>query len=82
MPNQPPVHELRMGRIKACVWDNETTKGVRSSVTVARLYKDSDDWKESTSFGRDELPLLQAVLGKAYEWLYERPRDGGGEAES
>ena len=34
---------------------NQTERGVRHNVT--RIYKDSDDWKESTSFGRDDLPL-------------------------
>lgn len=72
---KPPIHELRMGRIKACVWDNETPGGIRSSVTVSRLYKDEHGWKESTSFGRDELPLVQHVLGRAYEWLFDRPKD-------
>ena len=73
----PPIHELRMGRIKACVWDNETPNGIRSSVTVARLWKDDqDNWKESSSFGREELPLVQHVLERAYEWLYDRPKDG------
>jgi hypothetical protein len=68
---KPPVHEIRMGTIKACIWGNETQNGTRHNVTLSRLYKDGDDWKESSSFGRDDLPLAQVVLGRAYEWIFD-----------
>lgn len=34
-----PVHEVRLGRIKAAIWANETENGVRHNVTISRLYK-------------------------------------------
>ena len=34
-----PVHELRLGRIKAAIWANETDNGIRHNVTLSRLYK-------------------------------------------
>ncbi len=43
------------GQIRRVGWANQTERGVRHNVT--RIYKDGDDWKESTSFGRDDLPL-------------------------
>ncbi len=71
----PPIHEVRMGCVKAVIWENETPNGIRSSVTIARLYKDEqDNWKETGSFSRQELPLVQHVLGRVYEWLYARPK--------
>lgn len=57
-----PVHEIRMGRIRAAIWPNQTESGVRHNVTISRLYKDGDDWKDSTSFGRDDLPLVAQSL--------------------
>ena len=39
-------------------------------MTVTRLYKDGDDWKESTSFGRDDLPLVKEVVDQAWKWIY------------
>ena len=51
MPNQKPVHEIRLGAIKATIWANETSVGTRHSVNVSRLYKDGDEWKRSDSFG-------------------------------
>ena len=66
-----PVEEIRQGRVKAVIWENETDSGIRHNVTVARIYKDGEDWKESTSFGRDDLPLLQEVLHEAWKWVYD-----------
>ena len=67
-----PVHELRLGRIRAAVWENSTQNGTRHNVTVSRLYKDGDDWKDSTSFGRDDLPLLAKVADLAHSWIFEQ----------
>ena len=42
-----PVHEIRMGPVKLLVWENEPSKGIRHNVTVSRLYKDGEEWKET-----------------------------------
>ncbi len=67
---QGPVHELRLGRIRAAIWENETQNGVLHNVTVSRLYKDGDEWKDSSSFGRDDLPLVGKVLDRAHTWIF------------
>ena len=41
--NRKPIHEIRMGRIKAAIWQNETDNGIRYNVTVGRLYKDGSE---------------------------------------
>ena len=68
-----PVHEVRLGRIRAAIWENETQNGTRHNVTVSRLYKDGDKWKDSTSFGRENLPVVCKVLDIAHTWIYEHP---------
>ncbi len=65
-----PIHELRLGRIRAAIWENETQNGTLHNVTVSRLYKDGDDWKDSSSFGRDDLPLVGKVLDQAHTWIF------------
>ena len=65
-----PVHEIRMGRIKAAIWENSTEAGIRHNVTVTRLYRDGETWKDSTSFGRDDLPLVAKVVDLAHSWIY------------
>lgn len=65
-----PIHEIRLGRIKAAIWENATQNGTRHNVTVSRLYKDGDEWKDSTSFGRDDLPLVSKVVDQAHSWIF------------
>ncbi len=72
MTKQKPAHEVRLGRIKATIWENETEQGTRYNVTVNRLYKDGDEWKQTASFGREDLPLVAKVVDLAHSWIYEQ----------
>ena len=68
------AHEIRLGRIRAAVWLNETDNGPRYNVQISRLYKDkADKWKDSSSFGREDLPLVGKVADLAMVWIYENP---------
>lgn len=67
---QRPAHEVRLGRIRAAIWENSTDSGVRHNVTLTRLYKEGDEWKDSTSLGRDDLPLAMKVLDQAHSWIF------------
>jgi hypothetical protein len=69
-----PVHEIRFGLIKACVWENHTKRGTHHVVTVTRLFKNGDQWQESSRFGRDDLPLLAKVADQAHSWIFESKR--------
>jgi len=69
---KPPAHVIRYGLIKACVWKNATRDGPRYSVTVIRLYKNGDQWKESQRFGRDDLMLVAKVTDEAHTWIYQQ----------
>ena len=68
-PKNKPIHEVRIGAIKAAVWRNETEAGVRHNVTLSRLYKDDDQWRSTDSFGRDDLLLVAKVADKAHSWI-------------
>jgi len=35
-----PVHEIRMGRVRAAIWENDTSNGKRHNATLSRIYKD------------------------------------------
>jgi len=74
--NHKPVHEVRMGVVKAAIWANETEYGVRHGVTFQRLYKDGNEWKTTESFGRDELPLVAKVADLAHTWIFQEGRTG------
>jgi hypothetical protein len=74
-----PVHEIRFGRIKAAIWANEVDNGsVRHNVTLCRIYKDGDEWRQTESFGRDDLPLAMKVLDRAHSWIYEQGQESKG----
>ena len=70
-----PASEIRLGRIKAAIWENAATtpeRRPRTSVTVNKLYRtNSGGWETTTSFDRDDLPVLMKVLDKVYEQLLQ-----------
>jgi hypothetical protein len=73
--NRKPIHEIRMGRIKAAIWQNETDNGIRYNVTVGRLYKDGETWKQTESFGRDDLPVLAKVADQAHTFIFQKQQE-------
>ena len=78
MAKEKPAHEVRLGSVKAAIWRNETTNGVRFNVTLARLYKDGDQWKSSDSLGRDDLLVAAKVLDQAHTWIHAQAQDDDG----
>jgi hypothetical protein len=68
-----------MGRIRAAIWLNETENGPRHNVTITRLYKEGDEWHDSASFGRDDLPLVAKVADQAHTWIFEHGSERNGE---
>ena len=78
-----PVHEIRFGRIRAAIWANSTEAGVRHNVTISRIYKDdkSGEWRDSNSFGRDDMPLVAKVCDLAHTWIYENGSNNGGDSK-
>lgn len=72
MTKQKPVHEIRLGSIKAAIWENRTDNGTRYNTTVSRIFKDGDEWKSTESFGRDDLLLLAKVSDLAHTWICEQ----------
>lgn len=67
----PPIHEVRYGLIKAAIWKNQTKIGDRYSVTVCRLFKNGEVWKESTRFGVNDLLTLAKVVDDVHTWIHK-----------
>lgn len=71
-----PVHEERLGRIKAVVWANEVEGGIiRHNVQFRRLYKDGEEWAQADSFGRDDLPLVAKVADLVHTWIFRQAQE-------
>lgn len=68
------AHEIRIGRIKAVIWANETAAGIRHNVQLQRIYRPegSEEWQTSDSFGRDDLLVVAKVADMAHSWIYEQ----------
>ena len=77
-----PVQKIRHGAVSASIWRQETKKGPMFNVTFQRAYKDGDEWKNSTSFGRKELLVLSFTATRAFEWVMNQPRKAQQSAES
>jgi hypothetical protein len=67
--NNQPVHKIRYGTISAGIWRQETETGSLFNVSFQRSYKDGDVWKNSNSFGRNDLLVLSLISTRAYEWI-------------
>lgn len=72
MSNERPCHELRLGKCKAAIWRNSTEQGPRYNVTFARIYRQEDRWESTSSFGRDDLPLIAKLADQAHTWIYQQ----------
>jgi hypothetical protein len=78
MSKQPPVDEVRLGQIRAAIWDNGSDGEPWYNVTIKRDYKDGDGWKSTDGFGRDDLLTAAKVLNIAHTRIYQlqaRARD-------
>ncbi len=70
-----PAAEYRLGRIKATIWANQTGAGeVWFNVQIVRLYLEANQWQESTSFGRDDLPIVAKAADLAFAWIWSQSR--------
>jgi len=75
-----PANELRLGRLKAVIWSNDTENGERYNVQFKRIYrideaergKKDNGWRESDSFGREDILLLAKLADQAHTWMYEQ----------
>lgn len=85
-PSQKPVHSVRLRGISASVFENKTKIENREvtfhKVAVSRTYKDGDEWKSTTSFGRDDLPVVTLVVQRAYEWILDAEANRGKDADA
>ena len=73
-PGNRPAHTIRYGAVRAAIWRNVVDNGNATRplycVTFSRSYKDGENhWKESASFGTDDLLVLAKVADEAHTWI-------------
>ena len=71
-----PIEKYVAGQVSAALWENEITTNSGTTMvlkaTVQRRYQAKNgEWKSTTSFGRNEIPLAIHCLQKAFEKMVE-----------
>ena len=68
--NNKPTHTLRCANIKATIWQNASEKGPFFATTFSRPFRDqSGVWRNSTSFGLNDLEALINVALETKVWI-------------
>ncbi|MBI5691601.1 MAG: hypothetical protein HZC55_16080 [Verrucomicrobia bacterium] len=75
-----PIRTLRLGRLKAAIWENASENRSFYNVTFSRAYLDEQkQWHDSDSFGRDDLLVLGKLADQAHTYICERMSGQRGE---
>jgi hypothetical protein len=73
--SQKPIKTIRLRGVSASIFANPAKVDGRDitfhKVSIQRAYKDGDDWKHTSSFGRDDLPVVSTVLRRAWEFILD-----------
>ena len=79
--SQKPVKVIRLRGVSASIFANHAKSEGRDitfhKVSIQRSYKDGDEWKQTTSFGRDDLPVLNTLLQRAWEFILDTEASRG-----
>lgn len=81
-----PVRKYQAGAIHCALWQNTISHNGRSrtvlKATVERHYRDSEgQWKSTSSFGRNDIPLVVFCLQKAFEAILVADQNGDEDTE-
>lgn len=74
--SKKPAHEIKVGLIRATIWENHGEKGRFYAVQLSRRFKQGDDWKTSTSFSGGDLVNVVRATVLAEAWIYEQTGSG------
>lgn len=73
-----PVEKFQLRGISASVFENTTEDGnVYYKASVTRTYKDGDQFKSTSVFSRDDLPIVELLTRKAWVSIMSREADAG-----
>ncbi|MCA9008485.1 MAG: hypothetical protein KDB01_02005 [Planctomycetaceae bacterium] len=71
---QKPVHEIRLGRIRAAIWGhNNASGGTEYYTVISRVYKDDEGkWAQSHGYWPEDLPVANKVGEMALIWIWKQ----------
>jgi len=70
-PKQQPAKQFRAGALGVSVWKREHNGEIFYNATASRAFTrdDGESFEYSDSFGRDDLPIVAALLNQAFSWI-------------
>lgn len=67
------MQTLRLGRIKAAIWENTSEERTFYNVRFTRTYLDDEKkFRDSDSFGRDDLLMLGKLADRVHTLICDR----------
>lgn len=81
-----PIKAWRLKGVSVSIFENSSKKSAGSApfykVSAQKTYHDGEGFKTTTSFGRDDLPVLQLLLMRAWEEILDREAASKEDAET
>jgi len=82
-----PVKEFSAGSVRAAIWENERGSNgnafISHTIRVERRYRDNEgEWQSTNGFHKGDLPNVELVVRKAFEFLSMQERDPQEEKDS
>lgn len=67
-----PVHQIRLQDLRATVWANQVGERTWFNVSITRRFEQDGQFKETSSFGRDDLPMVAKLAEMSYAWIWNQ----------
>lgn len=81
--SRKPVKVISLRGLSASIFANKAKSAdgefTFHKVSFERKYKDGDKWQYTTSFGRNDLPVLKSVVERAWEYILDAESSRGTE---
>ena len=71
IPGSRPVRTFRLRGVKVAVFENKSEQGAFYKTSLQKIYREGEEWKTTTSLGRDDLPVARLLLQRAWEFILE-----------
>lgn len=76
-----PAESFRRRGVSVSVFENAAKVGEHErtfyKAILQKRYRDGDEWKTTTSLGRDDLPIAAMLLTRAWEFILDAEADRG-----
>ena len=72
MNARKPVHEIRLGAVRAAVWECWPREESKYRISISRAPRPGEQPRRPDEFEADDLPLVAEVVDLAHLWICEQ----------